>query len=110
MQYGRAAADIEAFCQSIPWAPLVSAALRLQFPPAVLHLGLLQCVCRRLLEQMGAASDVFEPGQNVVQGLRAGARFAKILTHSVPQSVPTAHWKISHRLWIDDISQTLKYG
>jgi hypothetical protein len=40
-----------------------------------------------------------------VQGLRAGARFAKIITFFIMQRITSTHIGVSHRLWIDDLSQ-----
>eukprot|EP00959_Pyramimonas_sp_CCMP1952_P303568 6352685-Pyramimonas_sp.AAC.1 len=75
--------DIATFYDSIPWDILVSAALRLHFPPVILYLELLQCVAPRCLEQDKTASTLFDPLLSVVQGLRSGTRFAKMMTHHV---------------------------
>eukprot|EP00959_Pyramimonas_sp_CCMP1952_P219642 4592328-Pyramimonas_sp.AAC.1 len=97
MHYGHALLDIETFYDSMPWLPLVEAALRLDFPPVVLHLELVQCIAPRVLEQMGAATDPFEPSQSAVQGLRSGTRFAKALAHFVMAHVTTMHPRMGHR-------------
>ena len=49
MNHARAMLDIASFYDIIPWKPLVEAALRLNFPPVILHLELAQCIAPRVL-------------------------------------------------------------
>eukprot|EP00959_Pyramimonas_sp_CCMP1952_P388611 8142861-Pyramimonas_sp.AAC.1 len=69
------------------------------FPPVVLGLEPLQCVACRCLLLDGAASEPLQPRRSVVQGLWAGARFARIMAYFAMRQVTTASLQMGHRLW-----------
>eukprot|EP00959_Pyramimonas_sp_CCMP1952_P188037 3931856-Pyramimonas_sp.AAC.1 len=87
---------------------LVRAAVRLGLPPTVLYLEILQCACPRTLNQISAFSEPIEVTRSIVQGLRGGARYARIMTFFVMQKICTALPSFSHRLWLDDLSLSTK--
>eukprot|EP00959_Pyramimonas_sp_CCMP1952_P284391 5944921-Pyramimonas_sp.AAC.1 len=107
MEFGQGLLDIQELYDSIPWLPLAKAALRLNFPPIILYVDLLQCITVRTLSQEGAVCNPFEPCQSVIQGLRGGTRFAKILTHFIMRVVVTATPTMNHRVWIGDVCQKI---
>ena len=51
--------DIRGFYDAIQWGLLLTAALRLGYPPAVLFLEMAQCAAPRTLEQFGAVCEPF---------------------------------------------------
>eukprot|EP00959_Pyramimonas_sp_CCMP1952_P133632 2794296-Pyramimonas_sp.AAC.1 len=57
---------------------------------------------------MDSYSKASEPTCSIIQGRRSGTRFARILTYYVMDKVCTAHVRCSHRVWIDDMSQSTK--
>eukprot|EP00959_Pyramimonas_sp_CCMP1952_P209024 4372442-Pyramimonas_sp.AAC.1 len=83
MEFGHGILDAQELCDAIPWLPLVQTALVLNFPPVAPCLGPLQCMAVGALARQGAVASPFEPRNCAVQGLRSGARFAKLSTHFV---------------------------
>eukprot|EP00959_Pyramimonas_sp_CCMP1952_P385697 8083118-Pyramimonas_sp.AAC.1 len=56
---------------------------------------------------MGAVSETFLATCSIIQGLRSGTRCAKCMTHYVMAKISCSHQGVPHRLWIDDLSQSL---
>ena len=109
VKYGRGMLNVETFYDSISWDLLVAAAMRLQFPPVALYFEFLQCVAPRSFEQFKTVSEWLDPPLSVAQGLRSGARFAKLMTpscHGIGNHCAPSHG--GARLWVDDVSGTIK--
>eukprot|EP00959_Pyramimonas_sp_CCMP1952_P412539 8644833-Pyramimonas_sp.AAC.1 len=106
VSYGHALTDIDGYYDNMLWLKLSRAALRLGFPPTILYMELLQCAHPRTLNQIGSFSMAFEPTCSIIQGLRAGTRLARAMTFFIMEVITTSQVRCSHRLWIDDISQT----
>ena len=60
------------------------------------------------LNQIKAFSLPFEPTCSIIQGLRSGTRIARIMTLYIMARICTANVRCSHRLWIDNLSQSTK--
>eukprot|EP00959_Pyramimonas_sp_CCMP1952_P463354 9484794-Pyramimonas_sp.AAC.1 len=56
---------------------------------------------------MGAVSEPFLATCSTIQGLRSGTRYAKCMTHYAMAKISRSHQHVSHRLWIDGLSQSL---
>eukprot|EP00959_Pyramimonas_sp_CCMP1952_P229578 4800132-Pyramimonas_sp.AAC.1 len=76
-------------------------------PPVIVYLELVPCAMCRCLIQEGASSNPFEPSHSIVQGLRPGTIFARIMTYFTLNIVATLSPHTGHRVWIDDISQAI---
>eukprot|EP00959_Pyramimonas_sp_CCMP1952_P337459 7066931-Pyramimonas_sp.AAC.1 len=62
----------------------------------------------RCVRQSGAYPAPFDPARSIVQGLRAGTRFAKCVTYHIMANITTVHVDMPHRLWVDDLSQSYR--
>eukprot|EP00959_Pyramimonas_sp_CCMP1952_P149243 3122677-Pyramimonas_sp.AAC.1 len=58
--YGQSLTDVESYYDTMFWLKLVRAAARMEFPPTVLYLELVQCARPRTLNQLSAFSAPFE--------------------------------------------------
>ena len=88
--------------------PIWTTRSRMRAFPLEAWFGLQRLMASRCVRQSGAYSAPFDPTRSIVQGLRAGTRFAKCATYYIMAKITTVHVGMSHRLWIDDLSQTYR--
>eukprot|EP00959_Pyramimonas_sp_CCMP1952_P124213 2597270-Pyramimonas_sp.AAC.1 len=65
------------------WAVLVPAALTHGFPPVMLGLELQTCAGPRLLDHSDAVPCPCQGARSIIQDIRIGARFAKVVANMV---------------------------